>query len=626
MLPGITPALMGGPAVSQGNDSFTKLLLHFDTMGVPSTIVDSSPSQHGYATVQGGMTLPSGTGYFGPSSMYNPNNSYIYWTTGVTDFDFGAGDFTIDWREYRPDASDSRPIIVRNVDGTTYQPYLIWSSGGICQFYASGDNASWNVCSALSLGSIVANQWCHRAIVRQGNTFYGFKDGVLQATAAAGGAMYAGVAGAGPMIGLWVPGGTTTYYYNGYLDEFRISKGIARWTANFTPRPTPYAPDPPTHHYYVSTPASAKKGTAVSITVQALNSSGFITSGYTGTVHFTSTDGTASLPANSTLTNGVGTFSVTFNTVGNFTVTATDTANGAITGASGSIPVTTGPASPQTIAIGSSGTWTVPADWTTNNSIECIGGGGGGCSTGGAGGGGGGGAYAKISNRAYTPGQVINLVVGGGGGAGGGGGYTQFGPNYCLAYGGSPGTTPDGGANGSGGAGGTVGAGDVGYSGGAGGNATGGVGAGAGGGGGAGGMHGGGGPGGSMSGSGVGGGGGGGGGGAGGVGDMGGSGAGGAGGNNYAGYGGGASGGYSANGGAGSAGGGGGGTNAFTGFAGGAGGNGIEWTSWGSGGGGGGGTGGNGGNGGYFGGGGGSGMNGSAGGAGAQGLIIIKYQ
>ena len=38
--------------------------------------------------------------------------------------------------------------------------------------------------------------------------------------------------------------------------------------------------------------------------------------GYTGTVHFTSSDGAAVLPANSTLTNGVGTFSVTLKTAG----------------------------------------------------------------------------------------------------------------------------------------------------------------------------------------------------------------------------------------------------------------------------------------------------------------------
>ena len=64
--------------------------------------------------------------------------------------------------------------------------------------------------------------------------------------------------------------------------------------------------------------------------------------GYTGTVHFTSTDGQAVLPANYTFTGGdagVKTVSVTLKTAGSKTVTATDTVTGTITGTSGSVNV-----------------------------------------------------------------------------------------------------------------------------------------------------------------------------------------------------------------------------------------------------------------------------------------------
>jgi hypothetical protein len=77
----------------------------------------------------------------------------------------------------------------------------------------------------------------------------------------------------------------------------------------------------------------------VSFTVTALDASNNVFTSYSGTVHFTSTDGQATLPANSTLTMGTGNFSATFNTLGNQTITATDSAS--LTGKSSAIDVVT---------------------------------------------------------------------------------------------------------------------------------------------------------------------------------------------------------------------------------------------------------------------------------------------
>src|SRR5207237_2709647 len=85
-------------------------------------------------------------------------------------------------------------------------------------------------------------------------------------------------------------------------------------------------------HYSVSAPGSALAGTPFSITVTALDAFNNTVTGYAGTVHFTSSDGVATLPANSTLTNGSGTFGVTLQSTGSQSVTATDTITGSITG------------------------------------------------------------------------------------------------------------------------------------------------------------------------------------------------------------------------------------------------------------------------------------------------------
>jgi|GEM_PF-2282518 len=103
-------------------------------------------------------------------------------------------------------------------------------------------------------------------------------------------------------------------------------------------------------------------GAAHSFTVTAKDNTEATVTGYTGTVHFTSSDSAAVLPANYTFTAGdagVHTFSATLNTMGEHSITATDTANTAITGAQSAITVITLPAlsiNDVSLAEGNSGT------------------------------------------------------------------------------------------------------------------------------------------------------------------------------------------------------------------------------------------------------------------------------
>jgi hypothetical protein len=92
-----------------------------------------------------------------------------------------------------------------------------------------------------------------------------------------------------------------------------------------------------THFSVTSANATPAAGTAFNITVTALDNSGQMVTSYSGTVHFTSTDGQAVFPASSTVANGTATAQVTLKTAGNQTITATDTS--ALTGTSGAIVV-----------------------------------------------------------------------------------------------------------------------------------------------------------------------------------------------------------------------------------------------------------------------------------------------
>ena len=97
-------------------------------------------------------------------------------------------------------------------------------------------------------------------------------------------------------------------------------------------------------HFVVSAPASTTAGASLTFSLTALDAYGNIATGYSGTVHFTSSDNNALLPGDSTLTNGAGSFTAVLATVGNQTITGTDTVNSAVAGTSSAIAVSVGAA------------------------------------------------------------------------------------------------------------------------------------------------------------------------------------------------------------------------------------------------------------------------------------------
>jgi hypothetical protein len=168
-----------------------------------------------------------------------------------------------------------------------------------------------------------------------------------------------------------LPADTTLTNGIGTLSETLDTAGSQTITATDTVTPgitgtsnaDVVAPDAATH-FTVSIPANATAGTPGSLTVTALDAHGNVATGYTGTVHFTSSDGHAVLPADMTLTNGIGTFSETLDTSGSQTITATDTASSAINGTSNADVVAPGAATHFSVGIPANGTAGTPGSVT----------------------------------------------------------------------------------------------------------------------------------------------------------------------------------------------------------------------------------------------------------------------
>lgn len=142
------------------------------------------------------------------------------------------------------------------------------------------------------------------------------------------------------------PGGSWDFADNGTYNVVMQASQVADLSGNFVAAGnigsfTVNIPATATH-FGVTAPANATSGTPFNFTVNALDASNAIVPGYRGTVHFTSTDGGATLPIDYNFIvgdGGVHTFSTTLVTAGNQTITATDFAN-SINGISGPITVT----------------------------------------------------------------------------------------------------------------------------------------------------------------------------------------------------------------------------------------------------------------------------------------------
>jgi hypothetical protein len=217
-------------------NSNVKLLIHGDGLVDDYVIKD----QCGNAIANTSVTLSATQKKFGKYSMYF-NGSALLSVADSPDWDFGAADFTVDWWEYCSDLTSERGFVFVRDAATTYTPFNFGyksGSGNPARIYITSNGSSWDIASGKSLGTPTVNTLYHYAVVRNGNNFYAFRDGVQTDTWSSSGTILASSA---PLtIGRYNAGG----YFTGYLSELRITKkamwiGGTNGNTYFTPPETP---------------------------------------------------------------------------------------------------------------------------------------------------------------------------------------------------------------------------------------------------------------------------------------------------------------------------------------------------------------------------------------------------
>lgn len=228
------PASFARPYKGHGYDEHTKLLLHMDGADGGLIFTDETGKT---VTRYGHTCTKTAIKVFGVSSGYLDGNGDYLTVPDSEDFTLGSADFTVDFRMYSESTGQHRTIRNRcNSSGqdATADLRILHNSGGgldIALFYVGGSKG------VSTIGAISENTWHHVAVVRYQNTMYLFINGKLNNSVGTTGitaidSTYAMTIGRNGDYNGW--------YFKGYIEEYRHSKGIARWTADFLPPTMPY--------------------------------------------------------------------------------------------------------------------------------------------------------------------------------------------------------------------------------------------------------------------------------------------------------------------------------------------------------------------------------------------------
>jgi hypothetical protein len=203
--------------------SGTSLLLDYTNAGILDNAI-----MNDLETV-GAAQLSTSVKKYGSASMYfDGTSSSLSVFSNLQNLQFGIGDFTVEcWVNKSANGVNSYDSVMglgSTVNATQGWYLEVSTARGI--FFII-NNVS------VSYGTWVNDGfWHHIAVTRSNGTVYIFKDGVLLTSGALSTAVPTTATAA--RIGNYY-NGSTNFYFSGYIDDLRVTKGVARYTTSFTP-------------------------------------------------------------------------------------------------------------------------------------------------------------------------------------------------------------------------------------------------------------------------------------------------------------------------------------------------------------------------------------------------------
>ena len=227
-------ATAGATTVDTGDDDFANVVLLLDGDGTSgdanNTFTDSSTN--GFTVTENGDVVQGSFSPYGDnwSNSFDGNSDYIS-IADSTDFDFSAGDFTIECWASTSSFASAYNVLISQWNGSS-QAWIFRITSSLVGLYANISGTQTYTASATNN----LNEWNHFAVAREGSSLRFFKDGTLLGTSSISGTI--ANATSNVTVGILSDLNSVTAH-DGSISNLRVVKGTAIYTSSFTPSTTP---------------------------------------------------------------------------------------------------------------------------------------------------------------------------------------------------------------------------------------------------------------------------------------------------------------------------------------------------------------------------------------------------
>lgn len=257
---GYTDALRADPYAAN-----LVLALPFVSGGLSSGFGDYAPSIKGSGsaktvTANGSVSIASTAGYYGSAASFNGADATNISLGTNSDYNFGTGDWTVElW--FNTNITGRQRLVSTTQGGFGSNTWVLRLEPSNNLTFFSNNTISGAVASA--------RQWNHAAVVRKGTNTSLFLNGVCCGIDTSDTKNYSEGGTNGLWIGTYYNTGSGGEAYNGYIQDLRVYKGVAKYTGGFdVPKPyTPVGiatwravPDSPANNFCTWNPLSAFDG------------------------------------------------------------------------------------------------------------------------------------------------------------------------------------------------------------------------------------------------------------------------------------------------------------------------------------------------------------------------------